>query len=159
MIYNCCHGIGSLPSQVTARVARWRMEMSPVFLFVFIIIFPLFVNWILFPITVSGTCNKSHVLIFSGWFHQASYTLKKENYEVLFIVSITDISADKLKFVWLTETLLLGYISLKWLHGANRPAWTTTLYCQTFGFCLRIKLNMDFYLLMLFRIIWDIKKV
>lgn len=76
--------------------------------------------WILLRNTVSGKCNKSHVLILSVWFHQASYTPRKKNYEVLFIVSARDNSTDKLKFVWLADTLLLGYISFKWLAWSQQ---------------------------------------
>lgn len=108
-------------SVLPPRVTEWITETSPAvrYLQIFFFCFHYYFHtvgllWALLQITVGGKCNKSHVLILSVWFHQASYTPRKKNYEVLLIVSATDNSTDKLKFVWLAETLLLGYISSKW---------------------------------------------
>lgn len=143
-----------LSPTATVRVAKWRMCEVPPFSICFSLLFHTTgVLWILPTKTVSDTCNKSHVLILSVWFHQDSDTLWKEKYEVLFVVSITDIRADKLKYVWLAETLLLGYIKIPRMEPTHLRK-KTLKYCQIFGFW--IKLKKDYYSLMLLRIIWFI---
>lgn len=118
-IYIYDGGVRSQCTASTSHQVNYRdvpcCEVPPIFFVCFHYYFhTVGLLWALLQITVSGKCNKSHVLILSVWFHQASYTPRKKNYEVLLIVSATDNSTDKLKFVWLAETLLLGYISSKW---------------------------------------------
>lgn len=73
----CCHGTGNNEScQVKERNVS-SCEEPPFSICFHYYFHTVGVLWILLPINVSGKCNKSHVLILSVWFHQASYTLRK----------------------------------------------------------------------------------
>lgn len=98
---------------------EWRMEMSPVrcllFLFVFIIIST--------PLECYESCfqSLSVVNVIKAMFqYHLSDSIKPVTHWGRRIMKCCSLSASQIlvqinwKFVWLAETLLLGYICLKW---------------------------------------------